>query len=178
MTGRILNHVELVYAPGERALATAVFELFGCTVSDGGGKFLTAAISPASAQANNVFYASEITPEQQAFEAALTADAGLAGAAAAYQKACRSEPQQSFHFGMRYDDHDAFEAQIAAVKHAAIAHPLLAGRVDVSGVYHPGDPGAYTTRMVQAFLWTDVIASGLLCVGQHFELQWWLGELV
>ena len=38
----------------------------------------------------------------------------------------------------------------------------------------PGDPGAYTDRMAQAFVWTDVMASGLLTIGQHIELQWHL----
>ena len=56
----------------------------------------------------------------------------------------------------------------------AITHPELDGRVTVSGVFFPGDPGAYTDRMAQAFVWTDVIASGLLTIGQHVELQWHL----
>jgi hypothetical protein len=28
--------------------------------------------------------------------------------------------------------------------------------------------------MAQAFVWTDVMASGLLTIGQHIELQWHL----
>ncbi len=48
----------------------------------------------------------------------------------------------------------------------------LAGRVSVSGVFRPGDPGSYTDTMAQAFVRTDVIASGLLTFGQHIELQW------
>jgi hypothetical protein len=51
-------------------------------------------------------------------------------------------------------------------------NPELAGRVSVSGVFRPGDPGSYTDTMVQAFVRTDVIASGLLTFGQHVELQW------
>ena len=50
--------------------------------------------------------------------------------------------------------------------------PDLAGRVSVSGVFRPGDPGSYTDMMTQAFVRTDVIASGLLAFGQHIELQW------
>jgi hypothetical protein len=34
---RRLNHVELVYAPGERQLAARTFELLGCRVEDKGG---------------------------------------------------------------------------------------------------------------------------------------------
>jgi hypothetical protein len=39
-------------------------------------------------------------------------------------------------------------------------------------VFRPGDPGSYTDMMTQAFVRTDVIASGLLAFGQHIELQW------
>lgn len=46
---------------------------------------------------------------------------------------------------------------------------------EVAAVFGPGDPGAVVDTMVQAFVWTDVIASGLLTIGQHIELQWQLG---
>ena len=42
--------------------------------------------------------------------------------------------------------------------------PSSTGRVTVSGVFRPGDPGSYTDTMTQAFVRTDVIASGLLDV--------------
>ena len=42
----------------------------------------------------------------------------------------------------------------------------------MSGVFRPGDPGAYTDTMVQAFVRTDVVAAGLLAFGQHVELQY------
>jgi len=48
----------------------------------------------------------------------------------------------------------------------------LAGRVAVAGVFRPGDPSAVTDTMIQAFVWTDVVAAGLLTLGQHIELQW------
>ena len=41
-TDRRLTHVELLHAPGERALAARVFELLGCTVSDRGNHWFTA----------------------------------------------------------------------------------------------------------------------------------------
>ena len=42
----------------------------------------------------------------------------------------------------------------------------------VSGVFYPGGPGSITDAMVQAFVYTDVVAAGLLAFGQHVELQW------
>lgn len=176
---RALNHVELVHAPGERALAAEVFELIGCGVRDSGGTFLTAVVEPgAPASSNNVLYVSEVTPEQWAMEEALRASLGAEGplqeATEAYLARLKREPQRSFHFGIRCEDRDRFEERLAAVRAVPETHPHLAGRIAVSGVFFPGDPGAYTDRMAQGFLWTDVIASGLLSLGQHIELQWHL----
>ena len=54
----------------------------------------------------------------------------------------------------------------------ATAEDDLSGRVALSGVYYPDEPGAYAPNMIQAFVKTDVVASGLLAFGQHIELQW------
>jgi hypothetical protein len=173
---RALNHVELVYAPGERPLARALFELLGFDVRDSGGPFLTAMIHNDQGDfANNALYASEVTAEQWALEQALRAavDGGdLAGPADAYLARLRAQPQTSCHFGIRYptaEDHDAAHDRLAHVEDHA---PDLVGRVTLSGVFRPGDPGSYTDTMTQAFVRTDVIASGLLAFGQHIELQW------
>ena len=39
---RRITHVELLYAPGERALAARLFVLLGCTVVDSGRHWFTA----------------------------------------------------------------------------------------------------------------------------------------
>jgi hypothetical protein len=173
---RQLNHVELVYRPGERRLAARAFELLGCTVADRGGTFLTAFIDPTAADfMNNCFYASEVTSEQLALEDALeTAMRGgaIAAEARCYLDRLQREPQRSFHFGVRYPDFDDLAAAVARISAAGRGDPDLAGRICVSGVFRPGDAGSYTDAMVQAFVRTDVIASGLLAFGQHIELQW------
>ena len=62
---RLLNHVELVYRPGERELAKRFFELLGCRVMDTGGTFVSAMVDPGVKDfVNNCFYASEVTEEQ------------------------------------------------------------------------------------------------------------------
>ena len=38
--GRLLNHVEMVYRPGERHLVTKLFTALGCTVIDTGATHL------------------------------------------------------------------------------------------------------------------------------------------
>ncbi len=57
---------------------------------------------------------------------------------------------------------------------AADADPELTGRVALSGVFHPDEPGAAAPNMIQAFVRTDVVAAGVLAFGQHVELQWHL----
>ena len=173
---RALNHVELVYAPGERPLARALFELLGFDVRDSGGPFLTGMIENGQGDfAHNALYASEVTPEQWALEQALRAaiDGGaLAAPTAEYTANLREHPQRSCHFGIRYPTVDDHEAALDRITHVEDHAPDLVGRVTLSGVFRPGDPGSYTDTMTQAFVRTDVIASGLLAFGQHIELQW------
>jgi hypothetical protein len=183
---RRLNHVEMVYRTGERALAARVFGLLGLRVVDHGGTWVSALVDPAIADLiNNACYASEVTPEQAALEEALTeAINGVGGqpnprdvgsAARAYLARLRSEPQRSFHFGIRFFERDDFDATLERVR-AAATDPALGGRVTVAGVFRPDDPGTYAPNMIQAFVHTDVVAAGILAFGQHIELQWHLPD--
>jgi hypothetical protein len=190
-TLRRLNHMEMQYRPGERALAGRVFELLGMRVVDDGGEWLFAFVdSTVDDYQNNACYASEVTPEQLALERVLDAaidvdpdhpsdvespgpsmEAGLGTVARQYLRRIHDEPQRTFHFGIRYYRRDDFEAALDRIRGAA-AEDDLVGRVELSGVYYPDDPGTYAPNMVQAFVKTDVVASGLLAFGQHIELQW------
>ena len=181
---RRLNHVEMVYRPGERELARRVFELLGLRVSDDGGTWMFARIDPAIGDvANNACYASEMTPEQWALEQALAAviaaggdePRGMGSAALGYLARLRGEPQRSFHFGIRLFDREDFDATLDRIR-AAENDSDLAGRVALIDVYHPDEPGALAKGMIQAFVRTDVVAAGLLAFGQHVELQWHLLE--
>lgn len=169
---RTITHVEFLYGAGERELAKEVFTVLGCRVRDQGGAFFTAFVEPSeNDSANNVFYASEATDEQQEFERRLRATAGDASTAFAHAR--RAIPQRAFHCGFRVPDEAALDALLERVRTAAASGPL-AGRIDVAGVYRPGQPGAIAPNMVQAFIWTDVIATGLLTLGQIIEAQWHL----
>jgi len=175
MTGtaaQALNHVELVYRPGERDLAKRAFEVLGFRPVDRGGTWFTSFIATDGADwSNNVLYASEVTPEQWAFEQALPASTTDAPELAAYLDRLRREPQRSFHFGIRIADEAALDAACERVRRAGAEGGELAGRIRLAGLFRPGDPGAVADTMVQAFVWTDVVASGLLTIGQHIELQ-------
>lgn len=176
-TSRALSHVELLYRPGERELAKRLFALLGCRPVDSGGHFFTTFVDRGVTDwVNNVMYASEMTPEQwrleQAFTAARDADGELGESARAYLAKLHGNPQYSFHFGMRCATLAELEGILQAVRDAGDNDPELAGRVAVGGVYRPGDPDAATDNMVQAFIRTDIVAAGLLTLGQHIELQW------
>ncbi|MDP9318833.1 MAG: hypothetical protein M3O94_07135, partial [Actinomycetota bacterium] len=60
----LLNHVEMVYQPGDRDAARAFFETLGFGVSDlPGGPWLVITVDPeAGLSTDNVMYANEPTP--------------------------------------------------------------------------------------------------------------------
>lgn len=167
---RRITHVEFIHRPGERALATRLFELLGCRVVDRGGLFFTVFVDPTvESYSTNVFYASEVTAEQWAFEQALVRSSGPD--VARFAESRRSVPQRSFHFGFRVED-DASRAALVERVRAAADEEAFRGRLSVDGVFRPGDPGALAPNMTQVFVWTDIVASGLLCLGQYLEVQW------
>ena len=124
-TGHRLNHVEMVYRPGERALAGRVFELLGMRVLDRGGTWMTALVDPDVADfSNNACYASEVTPEQWALEQTLAAAIATRRRRSrqpprGYLERLRTEPQRSFHFGIRFHSRDDYDATLDRVRAAA-----------------------------------------------------------
>ncbi|MBV1686212.1 hypothetical protein KRR38_00630 [Novosphingobium sp. G106] len=101
--GRLLNPVETLYWPGERQLAFEPVEALGCVVTDTGFKgdgvdtFL--AVDPNRDDQNvqnNVFYMSQIRPEQLAIEERLQRlsleDDDLAEDRKRYRQAARTVP--------------------------------------------------------------------------------------
>jgi hypothetical protein len=166
---RSITHAEFAHAPGERHLAQAVFTLLGCRVLDRGGTFFTAFVEPSEANFSaNVFYASEVTKEQWAFEQTIR---DLAGPALReFGEARRVAPQRSFHCGLQVPTVAAFDGLIDRVRAAKDSGPL-AGRIAVAGLFRPGEPGALAPNMIQLFIWTDVVACGLLALGQFIEIQ-------
>src|SRR3982751_4251591 len=85
-TVRLLNHTEMVYAPGDRSLARDLFRAVGCRVLDpqeesgpddlgaAAGPYLIVFVEPDSSDLiDNVLYASEVPPSQWALETELRA---------------------------------------------------------------------------------------------------------
>lgn len=172
--GRLLNHVEMVYWPGERHLVTKLFTALGCKVTDTGATHLFIAVgTPDKYGLNNSLYASEVTKEQLQLEEqlkkALQGESPLAAAYAGYDDKFRRHPQLTSHFGIRFPSFAKLEETLSELENNL--DPELAGRVQIKGVFRPGAPGSYTNLVMQAFIKTDIAASGLLTFGQHIELQ-------
>jgi hypothetical protein len=171
---RLLSHVELVYAPGERALVARAFELLGCSVHDGGGRYLVVRATDDGTFTENVWYASEVTPEQWSLERALharAADDGFSRALDGYAALASSRPQDAPHFGIQYAESDDLDAAVGRVARVDELAPELAGRVTVARRIEPGDPASLSPNVVQVFLRTSLFASGVLAFGQVVELQ-------
>jgi hypothetical protein len=175
---RRITHLELLHRPGERAQARRLLEVLGCRVLDRGGHFFSAFVEPeVTDYLNNILYASEVTPEQWAFERQLdiaATEGPFAEARSTWSAHMRAHPQYTYHFGLRLPSEQALEAALVRVAAAGREGGELAGRVEVVAVFRPGDPDAATDTMVQAFVRTDIVACGLVGLGQHIELQWHL----
>ena len=61
----------------------------------------------------------------------------------------------------------AFDATVDRITNIDQVAPSLSGRVSLSGVFRPGDPGAQSRTQTQAFVYTDVVVSGLRVRSAH-----------
>lgn len=164
---RRLTHVELLHAPGERRLAARVLELLGCVVADSGRHWFTAFIdSDLRDYANNALYISEVPPEH------VTLSAALADAVEDWRSLVRTAPQMTPHFGLRVGSVREQRRILDDVARAGTEDPELHDRIEVLGLFPHDAPDAIATSMDQAFIWTDVIASGPMPLGQVIEIQW------
>ena len=180
----LLNHVEFVYAPGDRGLVRAFLEALGLRVLDpqtdptppelgpAAGPYLIVYLAEGDDDLiDNVVYASEVRPEQWALESALRdrigTDDALRSLQTAYHDAYAARPQAMTHVGLAYPSTKEVEAAMDRLA----GNEALADRLTLSDVYVPGGPGSVDDRVTQAFVHTDLLSVGLLLGGQQFELQ-------
>jgi hypothetical protein len=177
--GKLLNHVEALYRPGERELALELAEALGCAVSDtgfasdAGTTFLAIHPNPDDRNVqNNVFYISQMTREQEAIEESLrrfsAQDAGLADQLASYRAKARGHPFGVPHFAIRYPSAEAVEAAVGRIEQTL--GPRLKDRLSVR-IFRREDVDGAFGDLVQAFVHQDVIVSGCFLLGQLIELQ-------
>jgi hypothetical protein len=165
----------MVYRPGARERVAKAFEMLGCRAIETGGRYLVIQIDEkAPSLLDNVLYASEVTAEQWSFEQVL-ADAlesrdGLGPAQQTYASRFRREPQRTSHFGIRVGSATELDAILDAIGSMPAAADGLC-ELEITGVFRPGDPGALSDSLIQAFVRTELCAAGLITLGQHIELQ-------
>jgi hypothetical protein len=164
-----------VYRPGARERVAKAFETLGCRVIETGGRYLVIQVDErASSFVDNVLYASEVTAEQWGFEEAL-ANAlepgdGLRPAQQSFAARFQREPQRTSHFGIRVASATELDAILDAIGSMPPSSDRLC-ELEVTGVFRPGDPGALSDSLIQAFVRTELCAAGLITLGQHIELQ-------
>jgi hypothetical protein len=174
---RRLNHVEFVHRPGERDLVFALFDLLGFTTEVmPGGEVILGIVDPATFKKvnnDNLLAGREVRPEQWAFDQAL-AEAlrhePLASAFEGQRQLHLRKPQWGMHFGINFSSLEKWEAAVARVSEIEKHAPALSGRARLCAVFRPDDPQPVSI-VHQAFVWTDVIASGSLALGQRIELS-------
>jgi hypothetical protein len=177
--GNLLNHVETLYRPGERALAVQLAEALGCTISDTGFKgdgeenFLAVHPNPDDLDMrNNAFFMSPMRPEQQAVEDRLKRlsedDADFGATLEAYRHIARTKPFGVPHFALRYESGAAVQQVADRIERSF--GDMIGNRLYLR-VFRPGDADAAGNTVVQGFLYQDVIVSGSFLYGQLIELQ-------
>lgn len=176
VAARKLNHVEFVHPPGERHLVRALFDLLGFTTWEMmDDEFVLGIVDAATfeeARNENYIAGREVRAEQWAFDRQL-ADAlkaePLASSFARHERMLQDRPQDGMHFGIHFDTIARWEEAVARVAAVDVEAPVLSGRVRLLRAFRPSDPD-HEFSLYQAFVWTDVIATGSLAFGQRIEL--------
>lgn len=178
-TARRLNHIEFAHRPGEAGLAVELLEALGCGCeiidTPPYGQYIVVSLD-GSPHGENDMFVSQAEPEQLALEDVLRReiDAGeseLAAAALRFRGLQQQRPFRATHFGLRMPGVAALDAVIARLEALATGH--LAGRLELGYTMARSAEEARATSspMKQIWVWTDVISTGLLAVGQQMELQ-------
>ena len=178
-TARRLNHVEFVHRPGESELVIDLFEALGCPCrqidSPPFGKYVVVQLDDSPHGENDIFV-TEVEAEQLALEDALQGqiDSGhsnLATASARFRLLQKERPYRTTHVGIRVPSVAALDAVIERL--GSLSAQKLAGRLDLGLTLSRSADEAHrmSAPMKQIWVWTDVISTGLLSVGQQFELQ-------
>ena len=188
MSTRSFSHAALVVGRGEGPLASRFLGHLGFDVTDNGPGALgdhwyTAVIDPSTYRGfldHLGFFVLPVSDAQLELEAAIPRDS--VGAFAAEKQ---RRPDSNPHLALRYARLDDLEAAVRALRddpdlssrtdvvraRPEAAPAALEERLDRSDVFADATRVRYLTTGVQAFVLTDVVAAGLLCVGQSFELN-------
>ena len=176
--GALLNHLNLSYRRGERALALELVEALGLTAIETPitETMTLIAAHPNAADldsGNNVIFLLELPPHQAELEAVIArkaeSDPELAEALASCRERARSRPDRGSHFGVRCTSNDVLDAILERLR-TGLSDALKA-RVSIVEM-PPHEPVAgFANDIRQVFVNTDVVMSGSASLGQNIELQ-------
>lgn len=176
---RRLNHVEFVHRPGECDLVVDLFAALGCPChqidTPPFGKYVVVRLDGSPHGENDIFV-TEAEPEHLAFDDALQEqiDAGGPGLAAAsrrFRLLQKERPYRAPHIGIRVPSVAALDEVIGRLR--SLGARELAGRLDLGNPLsrNADEARSMSAPLKQIWLWTNVISTGLLSVGQQIELQ-------
>jgi hypothetical protein len=179
-TGAVLSHVETHYRPGERQMAIDLFQALGCATVDtgmtsgAGSTYISVHTDPGERGEDNVIYLCEMPAEQARLDEALRrrieTDAELRALRDGFRELAAARPFDLSHVAVRYPSFESLERVLEGLE--ARLTPELKPRVTLK-VFRPGEFAELESvgiESLQAFVYTDVAASGVSAFGQIFEL--------
>jgi hypothetical protein len=181
----VLNHAEMVFRPGDREAAQALFETMGFRVGElpafDDSPWMVVFVDRDAPEdeiiVDNLMYANESTLAQQNLEAKvqefLDSDAEFKRLHDRYQELRVERPQYNFHFGSSVPTREEWQARVDALKEANESHPLLKGRLQIDVREPFTDNPLALGGLSQLFLITDIISVGVYPFASLlFDLQW------
>ena len=171
---RFINHLVLLYRPGDADAACRLLQLLGCEIQNMGAhrqttqEWFTVKIDATSTMTENVAYLLPAAPDQLALDDAIArtlgtrsaSDGGSAGSPAseyrAYSELVANDPERTFHFGIRFSSFDALEACALAAARAGQEEPGIEGRASICMQFRPlaGTDAAMDARVDASPLFT------------------------
>jgi hypothetical protein len=175
--GTRLNHVEFLHRPGESSQVVELFESINCQCeqidSPPYGKYIVVHMD--SEFGRNDFFASEAEEEQLALEGAMQRQidapgSDLAAGYAEYRRMLEQRPYRGSHIGIRLPSVAVYDEVVQRLE--GLSAGKFAGRLTVgdsiSRLAEEPQPGL---PRKQVWVWTDLISTGLLSIGQQIEVQ-------
>lgn len=188
---RSFSHVALTVGRGEGPLASRFLDALGFAVTDNGPSLLgdpwyTAVVDEDTYRGGLHqlgFFVVPVSDAQRDLETAL--EAALEQEREAFLAEKRRKPDSSSHVALHYHSLEGIERAVEALREddevsarvAVLTYRPLDGpawvddRLDASPVFATATPVRYLTTGVQVFLQTDLVGTGLLPLGQSFELN-------
>ena len=189
-----LSHVALTVGRSEGPLAARLLGHLGLQVTDNGPSLVgdpwyTALVDPDAYRGDMAhlgFFVVPVSDAQVALEAAVRPAIAALPERERFLADRAGKPDSNSHVALNFaslealeeavralraDDQLAGRVSVATIRPAEPATAAIAERLDASDVFAGATPVRYVTTGVQAFAQTDIVTTGLLCLGQSFELN-------